>query len=44
MNAGMRDTTKALLKLARKTAQAGLFRIMLPEAWVKAQAATAALE
>ena len=29
---------KALLKLARKTAQAGLFRIMLPEAWVKAQA------
>ena len=35
---------KALLKLARKTARAGLFRIMLPEAWVKAQAATAALE
>ncbi len=32
---------KALLKLARKTAQAGLFRIMLPEAWVKAQAAAA---
>jgi putative PIN family toxin of toxin-antitoxin system len=32
---------KALLKLARKTAQAGLFRIMLPEAWVKAQAAPA---
>lgn len=29
---------KALLKLGRKTAQAGLFRIMLPEAWVKAQA------
>ena len=29
---------KALLKLARKTAQAGLFRIMLPEAWVKARA------
>jgi len=29
---------KALLKLARKTAQAGLFKIMLPEAWVKAQA------
>jgi hypothetical protein len=26
---------KALLKLARKTAQAGMFRIMLPEAWVK---------
>lgn len=25
---------KALLKLARKTVQAGLFRIMLPEAWV----------
>jgi putative PIN family toxin of toxin-antitoxin system len=35
---------KALLKLARKTAQAGLFRIMLPEAWVKAQAAPAALK
>jgi predicted nucleic acid-binding protein len=30
---------KALLKLGRKTAQAGLFRIMLPEAQVKAQAA-----
>jgi len=27
---------KALLKLGRKTAQAGMFRIMLPEAWVKA--------
>jgi putative PIN family toxin of toxin-antitoxin system len=26
---------KALLKLARKTAQAGMFRIMLPEAWLK---------
>ena len=26
---------KALLKLARKTAQAGLFRIMVPEAWLK---------
>lgn len=26
---------KALLKLARKTMQAGLFRIMLPEAWAK---------
>lgn len=26
---------KALLKLARKTVQAGLFRIMLPEAWAK---------
>jgi putative PIN family toxin of toxin-antitoxin system len=24
---------KALLKLARKTAQAGMFKIMLPEAW-----------
>jgi putative PIN family toxin of toxin-antitoxin system len=33
---------KALLKLGRKTAQGGLFRIMLPEAWVKLQAATAA--
>ena len=30
---------KALLKLGRKTAQAGLFRIMLPEAWLKARAA-----
>ena len=29
---------KALLKLARKTAQAGMFRIMLPEAWVKLDA------
>lgn len=29
---------KALLKLARKVAQAGLFQIMQPEAWVKAQA------
>lgn len=28
---------KALLKLARKLGQAGLFRIMLPEAWVKEQ-------
>lgn len=40
---------KALLKLARKTAQAGLFRILLPEAWLKHHAAriataTAALE
>lgn len=34
---------KALLKLARKTAQAGMFRIMLPEAWIKARA-EAALE
>jgi putative PIN family toxin of toxin-antitoxin system len=32
---------KALLKLARKTAQAGMFRIMLPEAWLKAQDAAA---
>lgn len=32
---------KALLKLGRKTLQAGLFRIMLPEAWVKARAAAA---
>ena len=31
---------KALLKLGRKTVQGGLFRIMLPEAWVKAQAAS----
>jgi len=30
---------KALLKLNRKTSQAGLFRIMLPEAWLKARAA-----
>ena len=29
---------KALLKLGRKTVQGGLFRIMLPEAWVKTQA------
>jgi putative PIN family toxin of toxin-antitoxin system len=29
---------KALLKLGRKTAQGGLFRIMLPEAWIKARA------
>ena len=32
---------KALLKLGRKTLQAGLFRIMLPEAWVKAHLAAA---
>lgn len=32
---------KALLKLGRKTAQGGLFRIMLPEAWVKAHLAAA---
>lgn len=30
---------KALLKLARKTAQAGMFRIMVPEAWLKLAAA-----
>jgi len=29
---------KALLKLGRKTAQAGLFRIMQPEVWLKMQA------
>ena len=34
---------KALLKLNRKTTQAGMFRIMLPEAWVKLQT-PAALE
>lgn len=32
---------KALLKLGRKTAQAGLFRIMLPEAWLRDRAASA---
>lgn len=32
---------KALLKLARKTAQAGMFRILTPEAWVKALTAPA---
>jgi putative PIN family toxin of toxin-antitoxin system len=32
---------KALLKLGRKTLQGGLFRIMLPEAWVKLQTAPA---
>ncbi|MET0982454.1 MAG: putative toxin-antitoxin system toxin component, PIN family [Telluria sp.] len=32
---------KALLKLGRKTVQSGLFRIMLPEAWVKAHLAAA---
>lgn len=32
---------KALLKLGRKTLQAGMFRIMLPEAWIKAQLAGA---
>jgi putative PIN family toxin of toxin-antitoxin system len=30
---------KALLKLARKTARDGMFRIMLPEAWLKARLA-----
>jgi putative PIN family toxin of toxin-antitoxin system len=34
---------KALLKLARRAARDGLFRIMLPEAWLKAEA-PAALE
>ncbi len=32
---------KALLKLGRKTLQAGLFRIMLPEAWTRTQLAGA---
>lgn len=32
---------KALLKLGRKTTQAGLFRIMLPEAWLKTRSAGA---
>lgn len=32
---------KALLKLARKTAALGLFKIMVPEAWVKARAVAA---
>ena len=36
---------KALLKLARKTANAGMFRIIVPEAWAPAaQARRAALE
>jgi predicted nucleic acid-binding protein len=30
---------KALLKLARKTAALGLFRVLLPEAWLKLRAA-----
>ena len=30
---------KALLKLGRRTAREGLFKIMLPEAWLKARAA-----
>jgi predicted nucleic acid-binding protein len=29
---------KALLKLAKRTARDGLFRIMLPEAWIKSEA------
>jgi putative PIN family toxin of toxin-antitoxin system len=33
---------KALLKLGRKTLQGGLFRIMLPEAWVKTTTQTTA--
>ncbi|WP_020652162.1 putative toxin-antitoxin system toxin component, PIN family [Massilia niastensis] len=32
---------KALLKLGRKTVKEGLFRIMLPEAWLKVRAAAA---
>ena len=32
---------KALLKLNRKTVQAGMFRIMLPEAWIKLHSAGA---
>ncbi len=32
---------KALLKLARRTAREGLFKIMLPEAWLKARLAGA---
>jgi putative PIN family toxin of toxin-antitoxin system len=32
---------KALLKLARKTAKEGLFRIMTPDLWVKNEAPTA---
>lgn len=35
---------KALLKLGRKTVQAGLFHIMLPDAWIRTRAAEAALE
>jgi predicted nucleic acid-binding protein len=35
---------KALLKLARKTAEAGLFRIMVPEAWLKTREREAGLE
>jgi putative PIN family toxin of toxin-antitoxin system len=32
---------KALLKLARRTARDGLFKIMVPEAWLKAKLAAA---
>jgi len=32
---------KALLKLGRRTAREGLFKIMLPEAWLKARLAAA---
>lgn len=32
---------KALLKLGRRTAREGLFKIMVPEAWLKAMAAAA---
>ncbi|MCC2972625.1 putative toxin-antitoxin system toxin component, PIN family [Massilia sp. IC2-476] len=32
---------KALLKLARRTAREGLFKIMVPEAWLKARLAAA---
>lgn len=35
---------KALLKLARKTANAGMFHIMVPEAWLKTREAAAAAE
>ena len=35
---------KAVLKLARRTAREGLFRIMPPEAWVKTEAPPPALE
>ncbi|MBQ5947604.1 putative toxin-antitoxin system toxin component, PIN family [Massilia sp. ST3] len=33
---------KALLKLGRKTVRDGMFKIMLPEAWIKARAAASA--
>jgi len=35
---------KALLKLGRKTAREGLFKIMPPEAWIKARAAASAVQ